>query len=87
MREKNALLFDRPVLDAADDAPRGTVGLPRALNMYENYPFWHAFFHARSGSRVVLSDDSSKKTYEAGIESMPSESRCATRPSSATGTS
>ena len=71
---KNKLLFDRPVL-AEDEAPRGTVGIPRALNMYENYPFWHAFF-TKLGFRVVLSDQTNGKTYEAGIESMPSESVC-----------
>lgn len=71
---KNKLLFDRPVLDA-DTAPRGTVGIPRALNLYENYPFWHAFF-TKLGFSVVLSDQTSSKTYDAGIESMPSESAC-----------
>ena len=53
----------------------GTVGIPRALNMYENYPFWFTFF-TKLGYRVVLSDPSTKATYEAGIESMPSESVC-----------
>ena len=71
---KNRLLFDRPVLDP-DEAPHGTVGIPRALNMYENYPFWHAFF-TRLGFSVVLSDQTNGRTYEAGIESMPSESAC-----------
>ena len=71
---KNALLFDRASLPV-EEAPRGTVGIPRALNMYENYPFWHTFF-TKLGFSVVLSDNSSKKTYEAGIESMPSESVC-----------
>ncbi|MGI6229866.1 MAG: acyl-CoA dehydratase activase-related protein [Tractidigestivibacter sp.] len=71
---KNKLLFDRPVLDR-ETAPRGTVGIPRALNMYENYPFWHAFF-TKLGFSVILSDQTSAKTYEAGIESMPSESAC-----------
>ncbi|MBE6480231.1 MAG: CoA activase, partial [Olsenella sp.] len=71
---KNDLLFDRPVLPAKT-APRGTVGIPRALNMYENYPFWHAFF-TKLGFSVILSDQSNKKVYEAGIESMPSESVC-----------
>ena len=71
---KNELLFDRPCLDPSE-APRGTVGIPRALNMYENYPFWHAFF-THLGFSVVLSDQTTKKTYEAGIESMPSESVC-----------
>ncbi|MDO4807688.1 MAG: acyl-CoA dehydratase activase-related protein, partial [Coriobacteriales bacterium] len=47
----------------------------RALNMYENYPFWHAFF-TKLGFSVVLSDQSTKRIYEAGIESMPSESVC-----------
>ncbi len=60
---------------APEDAPRGTVGIPRALNMYENYPFWFTFF-TKLGYRVELSDPSTKKTYEAGIESMPSESVC-----------
>ena len=72
--EKNRLLFDRPTL-TEDEAIRGTVGIPRALNMYEDYPFWHTFF-THLGFRVVLSDQSSKKVYEAGIESMPSESVC-----------
>ena len=72
--QKNALLFDRESLDP-DVAPRGTVGIPRALNMYENYPFWHTFF-TKLGFSVVLSDNSTKQTYEAGIESMPSESVC-----------
>ncbi len=58
-----------------EEATRGTVGIPRALNMYENYPFWFTFFTVL-GYRVVLSDPSTKKTYEAGIESMPSESVC-----------
>ena len=71
---KNKLLFDRESL-SPEEAPRGTVGIPRALNMYENYPFWHAFF-TKLGFAVILSDQTNKKTYEAGIESMPSESVC-----------
>ncbi|MBE6473907.1 MAG: CoA activase [Coriobacteriaceae bacterium] len=67
-------LFDYEPLPA-DKAPRGTVGIPRALNMYENYPFWFTFF-TDLGFRVILSDPSTKRTYEAGIESMPSESVC-----------
>ncbi|MBQ3329409.1 MAG: 2-hydroxyacyl-CoA dehydratase [Eggerthellaceae bacterium] len=67
-------LFDYEPLPE-DKAPRGTVGIPRALNMYENYPFWFTFF-TDLGFRVILSDPSTKRTYEAGIESMPSESVC-----------
>ena len=58
-----------------DDARRGEVGIPRVLNMYENYPFWHTFF-TQLGFRVVLSARSSKKIYEKGIESIPSENAC-----------
>ena len=71
---KEHVLFDREGLPA-HEAPRGSVGVPRALNMYENYPFWHTFF-TKLGYHVELSNPSSKKTYEAGIESMPSESVC-----------
>ena len=71
---KNRLLFDRESLPA-DEALRGTVGIPRALNMYENYPFWHTFF-TKLGFSVALSDKTTRKTYEAGTESMPSESVC-----------
>ena len=71
---KNHLLFDRDVLPA-EKAKYGTVGIPRALNMYENYPFWHTFF-TTLGYRVELSAASTKKTFEAGIESMPSENAC-----------
>ena len=28
----------------ADKATRGKVGIPRVLNMFENYPFWYTFF-------------------------------------------
>ncbi len=59
----------------ADEAPRGTVGIPRVLNMYENYPFWYTFF-TELGYRVVLSPSSNRKIYELGIESIPSESEC-----------
>ncbi len=59
----------------SDQAMRGTVGIPRVLNMYENYPFWHTFF-TKLGFRVVLSPRSSKEIYEKGIESIPSESVC-----------
>ncbi len=67
-------LFSYPSLDA-DKAPRGTVGIPRVLNMYENYPFWHTFF-TKLGYRVILSPSSNRKIYELGIESIPSESEC-----------
>lgn len=57
------------------DATRGTIGIPRVLNIYENYPLWHVFF-TNLGFRVVLSDVSSKEIYEKGIDTIPSESVC-----------
>lgn len=71
---KNKRLFGYESLNE-EDAKRGTVGIPRILNMYENYPFWHTFF-TKLGFRVVLSPVSSRKIYELGIESIPSESEC-----------
>ncbi len=58
-----------------DKAPRGTIGIPRVLNMYEDYPFWAVFFK-ELGFRVVLSPFSDRKIYELGMESIPSESEC-----------
>ena len=66
--------FDYEPLEITD-APRGTVGIPRVLNMYENYPFWFTFF-TKLGYRVVVSPLSNRNIYELGIESIPSESEC-----------
>ena len=67
-------LFDIETL-SEDEAPRGIIGIPRVLNLYENYPFWAVFFR-ELGFRVVLSPVSTRKIYELGIESIPSESEC-----------
>ena len=67
-------LFDyEPLSDK--EATRGTVGIPRVLNFYENYPFWAVFFR-ELGFQTVLSPASTRKIYELGIESIPSESEC-----------
>lgn len=60
---------------SADAASRGDVGIPRVLNMYENYPFWFTFFTSL-GFRVRLSPRSSRHIYEQGLETIPSESVC-----------
>ncbi len=57
------------------EAPRGVIGLPRVLNMYEDYPFWFTFF-TELGYSVLLSGRSSKPIYELGMETIPSESAC-----------
>ena len=71
---KRERLFRYPPL-AAEAAPRGGLGIPRVLNMYENYPFWATFFKAL-GFRVILSPLSDRRLYERGMESIPSESEC-----------
>lgn len=67
-------LFDYKALNK-EEATKGIVGIPRVLNIYENYPFWHTFFTVL-GFRVELSNESNKAVYELGIESIPSESAC-----------
>ena len=57
------------------DAKLGVIGIPRVLNMYENYPFWFTLLTSL-GFSVKLSAASSKKIYELGIETIPSESAC-----------
>src|SRR5690606_27784612 len=67
-------LFDyKPLSD--EEAKRGKVGILRVLNMYEHYPFWHTFF-TELGYKVELSSESTRKTYEKGISSIPSETAC-----------
>ncbi|MBA3924771.1 2-hydroxyacyl-CoA dehydratase [Listeria rustica] len=58
-----------------DEATRGTIGIPRALNVFENYPLWHTIF-TELGFQVKLSMKSSKNLYEKGIETIASEAVC-----------
>lgn len=71
---KYHLLFDRESLPE-DKAPRGVIGLPRVLGMYENYPFWHTLL-TELGFSVKLSPKTTRAIYDLGIETMPSESVC-----------
>lgn len=57
------------------EAVNGTIGIPRVLNMYENYPLWHTFF-TDLGFRVTLSPRSNKELYEQGMETIPSDTAC-----------
>ena len=72
---KNQRLFEHYKPLTAEKAFRGKVGIPRVLNMYENYPYWFTFF-TELGYEVVLSPASSRNIYSLGIESIPSESEC-----------
>lgn len=74
MEEKYERLFSYKPLDAKD-APNGVIGIPRALNLYENYPLWHTFF-TELGFSVVLSRGSDHTLFEEGMSTIPSESIC-----------
>ncbi len=67
-------LFNRKSL-TKKQAKRGEIGIPRVLNMYEDYPLWHTFF-TELGYKVVLSSRSSKEIYEKGMDTIHSESMC-----------
>ena len=56
-------------------AARGTVGIPRALNIFENYPLWFTLF-TRLGFRVELSAPSSKDVFFKGYGTIPSQTVC-----------
>lgn len=70
---KNRLLFDREGCKA--DEARLTIGIPRCLNMYEEYPFWHTLFN-RCGIRVVLSAPSRFAAYEQCARMVMSDNIC-----------
>ncbi|MCD8310027.1 MAG: acyl-CoA dehydratase activase, partial [Prevotellaceae bacterium] len=69
---KNELLFNRNV---DIERPALTIGIPRCLNMYEEYPFWHALFTA-CGIRVALSDLSNFLQYEKNARMVMSDNIC-----------
>lgn len=72
--QKYRRLFGYRRLTAAA-ATRGDIGLPRALNMYENYPFWFTTL-TRLGFRVHLSGRSDRALFESGMDSIASENVC-----------
>ena len=71
---KRKRIFDYEPLPASE-AKRGVIGIPRVLNIYENFPFWATFFK-NLGFSVLVSPESDRKLYTLGIESIPSESEC-----------
>ncbi|HAK71957.1 MAG TPA: activase, partial [Bifidobacterium sp.] len=56
-------------------ATRGEIGIPRVLNMYENYPFWFTLLTSL-GFKVMISGRSNHELFETGIESIASENIC-----------
>ena len=74
----NAYAYKRERFDASRNevnAPRGNVGMPYALNVIEMYPFWKAFF-SELGINVIFSENSTRKIYEKGRDTIPSDTIC-----------
>ncbi len=83
--EKYKLLFQREkflsILEKKNTSEGGNklstlkIGIPRALGIYENYPFWHALF-SYCGIKVVLSQPSTNTLYERGIHTVMADNIC-----------
>ncbi len=72
---KYRLLFDRPQIKSNIKKPVLRYGIPRVLNMYENYPFWNKLLTSL-GFEVVLSDESNSRLYENGQGTIMSDNVC-----------
>ena len=70
---KYHLTFDLPENEGKGNLP--TIGIPRALNMYEEFPFWYSMF-TNLGFKVVLSSTSTYTNYEKGVHSVMSDNIC-----------
>ncbi len=73
--EQHERVFKQYMPRDPSDAPRGEIGLPRVLNMFENYPFWFTLFH-EAGFRVTLSRPSRSEMYNKGLDSISSQTLC-----------
>lgn len=72
--DKNSILFAREV--NADNIQQGkTIGIPRVLNMFDNYPFWHTLL-TESGFNVRLSPESTFPLYQKGVGGVMSDNIC-----------
>ncbi len=67
-------VFDYKPLEESE-AKRGVIGIPRTLNIYEDYPFWFTFF-TKLGYRVIISSKSTANLYYKGMATVPSDSLC-----------
>ncbi|MGI6232543.1 MAG: acyl-CoA dehydratase activase-related protein [Prevotella sp.] len=65
----------KQTVKAGQKAKRGVVGIPRVLNMYEEFPFWHTLFTA-AGFDVMLSSESNFRAYEQAVSTVMSDNIC-----------
>lgn len=70
---KNKILINRPT--KTNQNPKLTIGIPRVLNMYENFPFWNTLFNT-CGINIEISDASTMSLYEKGLGTVMSDSIC-----------
>lgn len=70
---KYDLLFDRNL--KPDGEIKQKIGIPRALNMFENFPFWATLF-TNLGFEVVLSDKTSETTAHIASGTLTSDNIC-----------
>jgi predicted CoA-substrate-specific enzyme activase len=54
---------------------RGVIGIPRTLNIYDNYPFWHTIL-TKLGFEVKISGRSNHEMFEKGMDSIAAENIC-----------
>jgi len=71
---KRQILFNREAEDVHFNN-KIRIGIPRVLNMYENYPFWQSLL-SNCGFQVVLSDESNHQLYKKGIGAIMSDNIC-----------
>jgi predicted CoA-substrate-specific enzyme activase len=72
---KNKRLFEHYTPLPGEKTRRGVVGIPRTLNVFENYPLWFAMF-TKLGFQVILSSPSSKELFFKGYGTIPSQTVC-----------
>lgn len=72
--QKNEILFDRTV-NAENIRAGKTIGIPRVLNMFDNYPFWHTLL-TECGFNVRLSPESTFSLYQKGVGYIMSDNIC-----------
>ncbi|MDO4533200.1 MAG: acyl-CoA dehydratase activase [Coriobacteriia bacterium] len=73
LREK--LLFKRYPVEALCEERGITIGLPRALALWDNAPFWTTFWRAL-GFSVKLSRSSNRPLFENGLPAVASDTIC-----------
>lgn len=73
--KKNEILFSRTIISEENITDNITIGIPRILNMFENFPFWYELF-IQSGLNVKLSPESNYSIYKKGVGGVMSENIC-----------